>query len=86
MAEKDLNARAQDAENVAFEDVLTMSLEELQRIAPALEARALAASKIADEAVANAADAIAIASAAQGRLHTLQEERGVSIQRASQSK
>ena len=73
MTEEDINTRAQDAENVAFEDVLAMSLEELQRIAPALEARALAASKIADEAVAEAADAIAIASAARGRLHTLQE-------------
>ena len=78
MTEKDSKARAQDAVNVAFEDVLAMSLEELQRIAPALEARALAASKIADEAVAEAADAIAIASAALGRLHTLQEERDVS--------
>ena len=78
MTEKDISARGQDVENVAFEDILTMSLEELQRIAPALEARALAASKIADEAVADAADAIAIASAAQGRLHTLQEERDVS--------
>jgi hypothetical protein len=67
-------ARAKDAENVAFEDVLRMGMSELRRMTPALEDRAIAASKIADQAVAEAADAIAIASAAQGRLHTLQAQ------------
>ena len=70
---EDINARIEEAENVTFEDVLQMSGKELQRIMPALEARAVAASKTADQAVADAADAIAMSAAAQGRLHTLQE-------------
>ncbi len=70
---EDINARIEEAENVTFEDLLQMAGDELQRIMPALEARAVAASKTADQAVADAADAIAMAAAAQGRLHTLQE-------------
>jgi hypothetical protein len=70
---EDINARIEEAENVTFEDVLQMGSDELQRIMPALEARALATSKTADQAVADAADAIAMAAAAQGKLHTLQE-------------
>jgi hypothetical protein len=70
---EDINARIEEAENVTFEDVLQMGGDELQRIMPALEARALAASKTADQAVADAADAIAMAAAAQGKLHTLQK-------------
>jgi len=71
---EDMDARAREAENVAFEDVFEMGIDELRGMMPALEARAVAASKVADQAVADAADAIAIASAAQGRLHTLQEQ------------
>ncbi len=70
---EDINARIEEAENVTFEDVLQMAGDELQRMMPALEARAVAASKTADQAVADAADAIAMSATAQGRLHTLQE-------------
>jgi hypothetical protein len=70
---EDINARVVKAEKVTFEDVLQMSVEELRKITPALETRAVVASKVADQAVADAADAIAVAAAAQSRLQTLQE-------------
>jgi hypothetical protein len=72
MVEEDINARVREAENVTFEDVLRMDVDELRRITPALESRAVVASKVADKAVADAADAIATAAAAQSRLHTLE--------------
>jgi len=72
MGEEDINARVREAENVTFEDVLRMDVDELRRITPALESRAVVASKVADQAVADAADAIAMAAAAQSRLHTLE--------------
>jgi hypothetical protein len=71
---EDINARVVKAEKVTFEDVLQMSVEELRKITPALETRAVVASKVADQAVADAADAIAVAAAAQSRLQTLQEQ------------
>ncbi len=72
MGEEDINARVREAENVTFEDVLRMDVDELRRITPALESRAVVASKVADQAVADAADAIATAAAAQSRLYTLE--------------
>jgi hypothetical protein len=71
---EDISARVVKAEKVTFEDVLQMSVEELLKIMPALEARAVVTSKVADQAVADAADAIAVAAAAQGRLQTLQAQ------------
>ncbi len=71
---EDISARVVKAEKVTFEDVLQMGVEELQKIMPALEARAVVTSKVADQAVADAADAIAVAAAAQGRLQTLQAQ------------
>ncbi len=53
------------------------TIEEDSSMTEDMEARAkdaVAASKVADQAVADAADAIPVASAAQGRLHTLQEQ------------
>ena len=63
------------AEDVALEDVLGMGADELEALVPALEVLATEVSRVADEAVA-AADAIAIAAAAQARLGALRESKG----------
>ncbi len=72
MMEEGINSRVEEAENVTVEDLLQLGVEDPRRTTPAFEARAVTASKLADQAVAEAVDAIAVAAAAQGRLQSLQ--------------